>query len=179
MRESIHQILALKISLISVENALVNYTRFLLLILRLHQIILYGLGKIFLNILKILTINDQIRGENYDSPSREAFEKLIKTIEDQGQKQIKAIQDQEQVKEIKKYTYDAEHTALISRQKEVFNERLERLEKITDLDKIVNSNDLNTADAKFDKFDTALDTMDKIKYGEVSLADAKKIINRN
>ena len=159
MRESIHQILALKISLISVENALVNYTRFLLVILRLHQIILYGLGKI--------------------SPSREAFEKLIKTIEDQGQKQIKAIQDQEQVKEIKKYTYDAEHTALISRQKEVFNERLERLEKITDLDKIVNSNDLNTADAKFDKFDTALDTIDKIKYGEVSLADAKKIINRN
>ena len=68
---------------------------------------------------------------------------------------------------------------MISRQKEVFNERLERLEKITDLDKIVNSNDLNTADAKFDKFDTALDTMDKIKYGEVSLADAKKIINRN
>ena len=68
---------------------------------------------------------------------------------------------------------------MISRQKEIFNETLEKLEKITDLDKIVNSNDLNTADAKFDKFDTALDTIDKIKYGEVSLADAKKIINRN
>ena len=116
----------------------------------------------------------RIEVKNYDSPSREVFEKLIKTIEDQGQKQIKAIQDQEQVKEIKKYTYDAEHTALISRQKEIFNERLERLEKVTDLDKIVNSDDLNTADAKFDKFDTALDTINKIKYAEVSLADAKK-----
>ena len=62
---------------------------------------------------------------------------------------------------------------MISRQKEIFNETLEKLEKITDLDKIVNSDDLNTADAKFDKFDTALDTIDKIKYGEVSLADAK------
>ena len=116
----------------------------------------------------------RIEVKNYDSPSREVFEKLIKTIEDQGQKQIKAIQDQEQVKEIKKCTYDAEHTALISRQKEIFNERLERLEKVTDLDKIVNSDDLNTADAKFDKFDTALDTINKIKYAEVSLADAKK-----
>ena len=37
-----------------------------------------------------------------------AFEKQIKTNEDQGEKQIKAIQDQVQVKTIKKYDYDAE-----------------------------------------------------------------------
>ena len=36
----IHQTLVLKISLISLENALLNYIRFLLMILRLHQIIL-------------------------------------------------------------------------------------------------------------------------------------------
>ena len=35
------------------------------------------------------------------SPLRKAFEKQIKTIEDQGEKQIKAIQNQVQVKTIK------------------------------------------------------------------------------
>ena len=45
----------------------------------------------------------------------------------------------------------------------------ERLEKITDLDKKVNSDDLiyrckgNVADVKFDEFDNALDIIDKIK----------------
>ena len=72
-----------------------------------------------------------------------AFEKQIKTIEDQGEKQIKAIQDQGQVKTIKKYDYDAEDTPFISKQKEIFNELLdERLEKIADLDKKVNSDNL-------------------------------------
>ena len=102
-------------------------------------------------------------------PLGKAFEKQIKTIEDQGEKQIKAIQDQGQVKTIKKYDYDAEDTPFISKQKEIFNELVdERLEKITDLDKKVNSDDLicrykgNTADVKFDKFDNALDIVDKI-----------------
>ena len=39
------------------------------------------------------------------SPLRKVFEKQIKTIEDQGKKQIKAIQDQRQVKTIRKYVY--------------------------------------------------------------------------
>ena len=52
------------------------------------------------------------------SPLRKAFEKQIKTIEDQGEKQIKAIQNQVQVKTIKKYDYDDEDSPLISRQKE-------------------------------------------------------------
>ena len=56
-------------------------------------------------------------------------------IEDQGEKQIKAIQDQGQVKTIEKYIYDNEDIPLISKQKEIFNEIVnERLEKITDLD---------------------------------------------
>ena len=70
------------------------------------------------------------------SPLGKAFEKQIKGIEDQGQKQIKANQNQVQVKTIKKYTYDDEDTPLISKQKEIFNELVdERLEKIDDLDK--------------------------------------------
>ena len=62
----------------------------------------------------------------------------------------------------------------------IFNEFVdETLEKITDLDKNVNSDDLTcrckgkTADAKFDKFDNVLDTIDKIRNGEISLTDVK------
>ena len=96
-----------------------------------------------------------------------AFEKQIKTIEDQRKK--KAIQDRGQLKTIKKYACDAEDTPFISKQKEIFNELVdERREKITDLDKKVNSDDLiyrykgNTADLKFDEFDNALNIINKI-----------------
>ena len=63
-----------------------------------------------------------------------AFEKQIKSIEDQRENQIKAIQDQ--VKTIKRYIFDNKDTPLISKQKEIFNELIdERLKEITDLDK--------------------------------------------
>ena len=104
----------------------------------------------------------------------------MKTIEDQGEKQIKAIQDQGQVKTLKKYTYNNEGTPLISNQKEIFNEFAdERFEKIVDWDKKVNTDDLiykykgNTADEKFDKFDNALNIVNKVKNGEISLVDVK------
>ena len=61
-----------------------------------------------------------------------AFEKQIKTIEVQAEKQIKAIQDQGEVKTIKKYSYDDEDTPFISKQ-EIIDELVdERLEKVTD-----------------------------------------------
>ena len=115
------------------------------------------------------------------SPLGKAFDKQIKTFEDQGEKQIKAIQDQEQAKSIKKYTYDAEDTPLISKQKQIFNDLVdERLEKITDLDKLVDSDDLiyrykgRTADSNSKEFDNALGIMNKIKNGKISLTAAKK-----
>ena len=112
---------------------------------------------------------------------RKAFEKQIKTIEDQGQKQIKAIQDQFKFKTSKKYAYDAEDGPLISKKKkEIFNELVEeRLEKITDLDKRVNSDDLiyrykgNTPDLNFDEFDNALALLDKIWDVKINLTDVK------
>ena len=114
------------------------------------------------------------------SPLGKAFKKQIKTIEDQGEKQIKAIRDQGQTKTIKIHSYDSEDTPFISKQKEIFNELVdERLEKITDLDKKVNSDDLiyrykgNTADLKFDKFDNALNIINKIRNGETNLGDVK------
>ena len=106
------------------------------MILCLHQTILYGLENFFENIIKIMTVNDQIRDEKlqYDinrevakisalssgkihkyeylpgedilpsnqeqiteqarftySPLGKAFEKQIKTIEDQGQKQVETL----------------------------------------------------------------------------------------
>ena len=70
------------------------------------------------------------------SPLGKAFEKQIKTIEDQGEKKITVIQDQGQVKTIKKCIYDNEDTPLISKQKEIFNKLVDEiLEEITDLDK--------------------------------------------
>ena len=71
---------------------------------------------------------------------------------------------------------------MISTQKEIFNELVDkRLEKVTNLDKKVNSVNLiyiykgNTADAKFDKFVNALNVINKIWNGEISLADVKNI----
>ena len=46
-----------------------------------------------------------------------ALEKQTKTIEDQGGKQTKAIQNQGQDKMIKKYAYDLEDTPLQSKKK--------------------------------------------------------------
>ena len=92
----------------------------------------------------------------------------------------KLKQDQGQVKSIKKYGYDDEDTPFISKRKEIFNELVdERREKITDLDKKVNSDDLiykckgNTADVKFDEFDNTLNIINKMQNGEISLEDVK------
>ena len=114
------------------------------------------------------------------SPLGKAFEKQIKTIEDQGNKQMKAIQDKRKIRIIQKYAYDTEDTPLISKQKKIFNELVnERLEKITDLDKNVNSYDLiyrykgNAPDLNFNEFDNALSLIDKIRDGKISLTDVK------
>ena len=56
-----------------------------------------------------------------------------------------------------------------------------RIEKITNLDKSINSDDLiyrykgNTANAKLDGFDNALNIINKIQNGEISLSDVKNI----
>ena len=71
-------------------------------------------------------------------------------------------------------------TPFISKQKEMFNEFVdERLEKTTDLDKNINSDDLiyrykgNIADVSFYEFDNALDIIDKIRDGKIDLANVK------
>ena len=43
------------------------------------------------------------------------FKKQIKTIGDQGEKQIKAIQNQIEIKTIKKYAYNDKDSPLVSK----------------------------------------------------------------
>ena len=158
-----------------------SFILLLLMMLCLHQMI-FASGNLTAE--DILPSNQQQIIEQVQftySPLGKAFDKQIKTFEDQGEKQIKAIQDQEQAKSIKKYTYDAEGTPLISKQKQIFNDLVdERLEKITDLDKLVDSDDLiyrykgRTADSNRKEFDNALGIMNKIKNGKISLTAAKK-----
>ena len=72
------------------------------------------------------------------SPLGKAFNKQIKTIEDQGKKQVDALNTLKSDNKItiKKYAYDPNDTLFISKQRKTFNKLVdERLEKITDLDK--------------------------------------------
>ena len=116
------------------------------------------------------------------SPLGKAFDKQIKKIKDQGKKQVDALNNLKSDNKItiKKYTYDPNDTPFISKQKEIFNKLVdERLEKITDLDKKVNSDDLiyrykgKLADTKFDEFDNGLVFINKIRDGKKDLAEIK------
>ena len=70
--------------------------------------------------------------EFQNGPLGKVLKKQTKTIEDQGEKQIKAIQDQRNVKTIKKYAFNDEDSPWISKQKEIFNELADkRLYEIT------------------------------------------------
>ena len=62
------------------------------------------------------------------------FEKQAKIIEYQGEKQIKAIQNQEEIKTVKKYAYNDKDSPLMSKQKDIFNKLVdERYDEITKL----------------------------------------------
>ena len=79
------------------------------------------------------------------SPLGKAFDKQIKRIEDQGKKQVDALNTLKSYIKItiKIYIHDPQDTPFISRQLEIFNKLIdERLEKITDLDERVNRDDL-------------------------------------
>ena len=116
------------------------------------------------------------------SPLGKAFDKQIKTFEDQGKKQVDALNTliSDNKVTIKIYIYDPNDTPFISKQKEIFNKVIdERLEKITDLDKRVNRDDLiyrykgKAADTKFDQFDNTLGIINEIRDGKKDLAQVK------
>ena len=67
------------------------------------------------------------------SPLGKALEKQVKTIEDQGKKQVKAIQDNKQLVNINKDDYKDKQ--LHSREREIFkdiyNKRLDKIEELS------------------------------------------------
>ena len=68
-----------------------------------------------------------------------AFEKQTKTIKDQGEKQIKAIQDKRPIKSIKNLPM-----TIVLKEKEIYNKLTEEsFEKINNLDKMVDIDKLN------------------------------------
>ena len=113
-------------------------------------------------------------------PLGKAFEKQTKIIEDQGEKQIKAVQDKIPIKSIKKFTYDINDSPIVLKEKEIYNRLTEEsFEKTNNLDKKVDTNKSvfkhngYTTDEEFSKFGNALDLINKIRDGETSLNEAK------
>ena len=113
-------------------------------------------------------------------PLAKAFEKQTKTIEDQGEKQIKAIQDKRPIKSIEKCTYDINDRPIVLKEKGIYNklteesfQKINSLDKKVDIDKLVFKYKGNTPDEYFSKFNNTLDLINKIIDGEISLNEAK------
>ena len=113
---------------------------------------------------------------NY-SPLGKVFEKQKKTIEDQGEKQVKAIQDNQLVN-IKNYDY--KNKLLFSKEreifKEVYNKKLDEIEEMNnkidydDLEYVVLSNDMAY---NFYVEKDPISLLDDIKSGKTTLKEAK------
>ena len=111
------------------------------------------------------------------SPLRKAFEKQIKTIEDQGKKQVKAIQNN---KQIVNKDDDYKDKLLLSREREIFKDIYnKRLDKIEELSNKIDYNDLkyavvnNRTSYNFSELEDPLTFLNDIKKGETSLEEAK------
>ena len=114
------------------------------------------------------------------SPLGKALEKQIKTIEDQGKKQVKAIQDNKQSVNININKDDYKDKLLLSKEREIFkdiyNKRLDKIEEMNneidydDLDYVVLRNDI---EYNFSIEKDPLSLLNAIKKGEISLEEAK------
>ena len=91
--------------------------------------------------------------------NRKAFQEQIKTIKEQGEKQVKAIQDKEFNKSIKEPEYGSDDDPMLLEQKEIYNKLgKEKKDEIDKLDKTVDRKELiykykgNTSDADFREY---------------------------
>ena len=112
------------------------------------------------------------------SPLGKALEKQIKTIEDQGKKQVKVIQDNKQLVNINKDD-DYKDKVLISREKEIFKDIYnKRLYEIEELSNKIDYDNLKyvvvgTGDKyNFDNLDDPLTLLNNIKKGETVMKKA-------
>ena len=111
------------------------------------------------------------------SPLEKALEKQIKTIEDQGKKQVKAIQDNKQIVN-KDGGY--KDKLLLSREREIFKDIYnKRLDKIEELNNKIDYDDLdyvilrNNMEYNFSIEKDPINLLNAIKEGEISLEEAK------
>ena len=117
---------------------------------------------------------------NY-SPLGKAFEKQTKTIADQGEKQIKATQDnRKQLVNINDDDY--KNKLLFSKEREIFkNIYNKRFDKIEELNKKIDYNNLKYTvissgeEFEFDKLEDPLVFLNDIKKGKISLVEVKNL----
>ena len=114
------------------------------------------------------------------SPFGKAFQKQTKTIEDQGKKQIKAIQDNK--KQIANINDDYKNKLLLSKEREIFkNIYNEKFDKIEELNKKIDYNNLKYTvistdeEFEFDKSENPLTFFNDIKIGKISVEEAKNL----
>ena len=116
------------------------------------------------------------------SPLGKAFGKQTKTIEDRGKKQVEALKDLRNNKKKPQIhnTDDYKNELLISKEREIFkniyNERLDKIEELTkridhnDLNFIVNSTDSET---DFSGIEDPITFLDNIKTNKITMEQAK------
>ena len=110
------------------------------------------------------------------SPLGKAFEKQTKTIEDKGEKQIKAIQDNR-----KQLIGDDDYKnkLLISKEREIFkdiyNKRLDKIEEFNnkiDYDNLKYVVESSGDEYRFNKIEDPIALLNDIKKGKISLEEA-------
>ena len=113
---------------------------------------------------------------NY-SPLGKALEKQRKTIEDQGEKHVKAIQDK-QIVNIDKDDY--KNKLLLSKEREIFKDICnKRLDKIEELNNKIDYDNLQyiiyskKQIINFSELKSPITLLDEIKKGEMTLEGAK------
>ena len=111
------------------------------------------------------------------SPLEKAIDKQTKTIEDQGEKQIKAIQDNKQ-QLISDDDY--KNKLLISKEREIFkdiyNKRLDKIEALNDkidYDNLKYVVERSGDEYRFNKIKDPITFLDNTKKGKISLKEAK------
>ena len=109
------------------------------------------------------------------SPLGKAFEKQTKTIEDQGKKQVKAIQDNKQLVNINNdddYKDKLLHSEERKIFKDIYNKRFDKIEEISNKTDYNNLNYvvLSTGDEyDFNNLDDPLTLLNNIKKGKISM----------
>ena len=114
------------------------------------------------------------------SPLGKALEKQIKNIEDQGRKQVKAVQDNKQLVNINKDDY--KDKLLHSKEREIFKDIYnKRLDKIEELNNKIDYDNLkyvainNNTTYNFSDITDPITFLNEIKNDEMSLEDAKTV----